>query len=151
MFAALKKRLERTGAAGEILQAIGVGGAVTGFILWSAFWGSGLVPRGAAAEQVSRPGTPTHPGDAPSSNTTPDAKDPAGVTRDTRESAATPGFPARHVRLDLARWSDAGYVSKSDPRVSVPMGSIRVVESWYRVSAEISEGVDGLSLIEVEE
>ena len=42
MFAALRERLERTGAAGEILQAIGVGSAVVALAVWSIFWGGAV-------------------------------------------------------------------------------------------------------------
>ncbi|HLU47364.1 MAG TPA: hypothetical protein VK116_04745 [Planctomycetota bacterium] len=146
IFATIKERLERTGAPGEILQAIGVGGAVLGLLLWTIFFSGDATVTHAASSQTEteiesdESTVPTASGTRPERTTSSAVE----VEQSVRK------YPSRYINLDIARWEEA-YETKSEPAASYPEDKVRVIESWARISADVMENTSGLSIAEVDD
>jgi hypothetical protein len=141
MLAKLQQRLEATGAAGEILQAIGVGGAVIGLVIWSVVWG---------VSDSSYPQAEAAPGSARIDESASATPVPA-----TKSGAGSRFVPERCVAIDTTAWEQRGYAAEESAEdsfspISEALRSCQVIESSYRVSAEITENVDALGIAVVD-
>jgi hypothetical protein len=148
MFSALKTKLEATGAPGELLQAIGVGGAFLTLLVWtivSPLWSE---PPAASSETVDAEAR--------------DAPTPRGRTVSSVDGAihsSSDAAPGRGLPLERANWRSPAFSSLysshedlEDPEEGADREgadrTLRIIEVRAPVSADVARGLRAISIAE---